>query len=69
GADRTVAVVTRATARSTAEGLVCTSTQETDASGLTLVVVQCTGTVPTLLAALGNLLPLEVTGRAVKEGA
>ena len=38
-------------------------------SGLTLVVVRCSGSVPSLLAALGNLLPLEVTGRAVKEAA
>ena len=28
-----------------------------------------TGAVPSLLSALGNLLPLEVTGRAVKEAA
>jgi hypothetical protein len=39
-----------------------------DASGLTLVVVRCSGSVPSLLSALGNLLPLDVTGRAVKEG-
>jgi Flp pilus assembly protein TadG len=69
GADHTVAVVSRATSAQTAEGLVCTSAEEADASGLTLVVVRCSGSVPTLLAGLGNLLPLEVTGRAVKEGA
>ena len=51
------------------EGLVCTSAEAVDASGLTLVVVRCTGTVPSLLSVLGNLLPLEVTGRAVKEAA
>jgi hypothetical protein len=33
------------------------------------VVVRCSGSVPSLLAALGNLLPLQVTGRAVKEAA
>ena len=43
--------------------------QEIDASGLTLVVVRCSGAVPTLLAGLGALLPVEVTGRAVEEGA
>ena len=37
--------------------------------GLTLVVVRCSGAVPSLLSALGDLLPLEVTGRGVKEGA
>jgi Flp pilus assembly protein TadG len=69
GAGRTVEVVARATSERTAQGLACTSAEETDASGLTLVVVRCSGSVPTLLAGLGNLLPLEVTGRAVKEAA
>jgi Flp pilus assembly protein TadG len=69
GAARTVEVVARATSVQTAEGLACTSAEEVDRSGLTLVVVRCSGTVPSLLAVLGNLLPLEVTGRAVKEAA
>jgi Flp pilus assembly protein TadG len=69
GAARTVEVVAGATTHQTAEGLSCTSAEEPDPSGLTLVVVRCSGSVPSLLAALGNLLPLEVTGRAVKEGA
>ncbi len=67
GAGRTVEVVARATSEQTAEGLACSSTEEVDGTGLTLVVVRCSGSVPSLLAALGNLLPLEVTGRAVKE--
>ena len=69
GAARTVEVVARATSVQTAQGLACTSGEEVDGSGLTLVVVRCSGSVPALLASLGNLLPLEVTGRAVKEGA
>ena len=69
GAGRTVEVVAGATSDQTASGLSCTSAEETDPSGLTLVVVRCTGAVPSLLADLGNLLPLEVTGRAVKETA
>ena len=69
GAARTVEVVARATTDQTARGLACTSAEEVDRSGLTLVVVRCAGSVPALLASLGNLLPLEVTGRAVKEGA
>ena len=69
GAARTVDVVARATSAETARGLSCTSAEEVDASGLTLVVVRCSGSVPSMLAALGNLLPLEVAGRAVKEGA
>ena len=69
GAARTVEAVARATSDQTAQGLACTSAEEVDRSGLTLVVVRCSGSVPALLASLGNLLPLEVTGRAVKEGA
>ena len=69
GAARAVEGVARATSRQTAGGLSCTSAEEVDGSGLTLVVVRCSGSVPSLLAALGNLLPLEVTGRAVKEAA
>ncbi|WP_345770551.1 TadE/TadG family type IV pilus assembly protein [Blastococcus saxobsidens] len=68
GADRTVQVVASATSVQTAQGLSCTSGEEPDPSGATLVVVRCTGSVPSLLAALGNVLPLEVTGRALKEG-
>ncbi len=69
GAARTVEVVAAATSEQTARGLVCVSGEETDPSGLTLVVVRCSGSVPALLAGLGNLLPVEVTGRAVKEAA
>jgi hypothetical protein len=69
GAPRTVEVVARATSVETAEGLACTSGEEVDSSGLTLVVVRCSGAVPSLLTVLGDLLPLEVTGRAVKEAA
>jgi Flp pilus assembly protein TadG len=69
GAGRTVEVVAGATSEQTAQGLSCTSAEEVDPSGLTLVVVRCSGSVPSLLADLGNLLPVEVTGRAVKETA
>ena len=62
-------MVARATSVQTAQGLACASAEEVDSSELTLVVVRCTGSVPALLASLGNLLPLEVTGRAVKEAA
>ena len=69
GAARTVEIVAAATSERTAAGLACTSAEEVDGTGLTLVVVRCTGAVPTLLAVLGDLLPLDVTGRAVREGA
>ncbi len=67
GAGRSLVVVGRATSTRTAQGLACSSAEEVDSTGLTLVVVRCTGAVPSLLAVLGDLLPLEVTGRAVKE--
>ncbi len=67
GAGRTLQVVARATSQQTADGLDCTSTQQQDPSGLTLVVVRCTGSVPSLFAALGDLLPMDVTGRSVEE--
>ncbi len=68
GSARTLEVVAGATSDRTAAGLSCTSTQEQDGSGLTLVVVRCSGTVPSIFAALGDLLPLRATGRAVEEG-
>jgi len=68
GAARTLEVIARAISAQTAAGLSCESVQEVDASGLVLVVVRCTGAVPSLFAALGDLLPLQVTGRAVEEG-
>ena len=67
GAARTLEVIGRATSEQTAKGMACSSTEEADGTGLTLVVVRCSGSVPSLLAALGSLLPLDVTGRAVKE--
>jgi Flp pilus assembly protein TadG len=67
GAGRTVEIVAQATSEQTARGLACSSAEEVEGSGLTVVVVRCSGSVPTLLASLGNLLPLEVTGRAIKE--
>jgi Flp pilus assembly protein TadG len=69
GAARTVEVVARATSEQTARGLSCSSGEEVDGTGLTLVVVRCSGSVPSLFASLGSLLPVEVTGRAVKENA
>ena len=67
GVGRTLEVIGRATSTQTAAGLRCTSQQAVDDSGLVLVVVRCTGAVPSLFAPLGDLLPLEVTGRAVEE--
>ncbi|MGY5885098.1 TadE/TadG family type IV pilus assembly protein [Modestobacter lacusdianchii] len=67
GAPRTLEIVGRATSAGTAAGLACESGQEVDESGLTLVVVRCAGSVPSLFAPLGDLLPLSATGRSVEE--
>jgi Flp pilus assembly protein TadG len=67
GAGRTLEIVGQATSVQTAAGLACESVQEVDGSGLTLVVVRCSGEVPSLFAPLGHLLPLSATGRAVEE--
>jgi Flp pilus assembly protein TadG len=69
GAERTVEVVARATTVRTAQALRCSSAEEADPTGARLVVVRCAGSVPSLFAALGDLLPLQATGRAIKEGA
>ena len=68
GAPRTLKIVARATSRGTADGLACSSAEEVGpGSGLTLVVVRCSGAVPSMLPVLGDLLPLSATGRSVKE--
>lgn len=68
GAPRTLDIVSRSLGESTADGLRCESGEELDSSGLVLVVVRCTGAVPALFGALGELLPINATGRAIKEG-
>ncbi|MGI8628400.1 MAG: TadE/TadG family type IV pilus assembly protein [Geodermatophilaceae bacterium] len=68
GAGRTLEIVRSSLGGSTADGLQCGSAEELDSSGLVLVVVQCTGAVPALFGALGDLLPVNATGRAIKEG-
>ncbi|MDQ4039728.1 MAG: pilus assembly protein [Actinomycetota bacterium] len=68
GAARTLDLVRSSLGGSTADGLQCGSAEEVDATGLVLVVVECTGAVPALFGALGDLLPVSATGRAIKEG-
>lgn len=68
GAPRTMEIVRNSLGGSTADGLVCASAEEVDSTGLVLVVVQCSGAVPALFGALGDLLPVNATGRAIKEG-
>lgn len=68
GAARTLEIVRNSLGGSTADGLQCDSAEEVDSTGLVLVVVRCTGAVPALFGALGDLLPVNATARAIKEG-
>lgn len=68
GAERTRTIVERALSAETSDGLTCTAREEAGEAGAVLVVVRCTGAVPSLFSALGDLLAIDATGRAVKEG-
>lgn len=68
GAERTRTIVERALSAEAADGLTCTANEEAGEAGAVLVVVRCTGAVPSLFSALGDLLAIDATGRAVKEG-
>jgi Flp pilus assembly protein TadG len=52
----------------TASAIRCTATEQAGAGGTVLVAVHCRGSVPALLSALGDLLPVDSTARAIKEG-
>jgi len=68
GAEYTRELVSRAVSDETADGLACTSIEESGEAGAVLVVVRCSGAVPSLFAAFGDQLAIDATGRAVKEG-
>jgi len=67
-AQRTREIVGQALSDRTARSLSCTPAEEPGTGGTVLVAVRCTGQVPAFLAPLGDVLPLDVTGRALKEG-
>ncbi len=68
GSERTLQLVTGALSADAADSLDCAAGEEVGRGGAVLVVVTCTGVVPSLFTALGDLLPLAATGHAVKEG-
>lgn len=51
-----------------AAGITCRAAEEAGVGGAVLVAVRCRGGVPALLAAVGPELPVDATGRAIKEG-
>jgi hypothetical protein len=52
----------------TASAIRCDASEQDGAGGTVLVAVRCRGAVPTLLSAVGDLLPVDATARAIKEG-
>lgn len=65
---RTRDLVGQALSQRTADGLACTVAEEAGQAGAVLVVVRCRGAVPSLFSGLGDVLAVDATGRAVKEG-
>jgi Flp pilus assembly protein TadG len=61
-------VLARGVSRRTASAIRCAAAEQSGAGGTVLVAVRCRGVVPALLAAVGDLLPVDVTARAIKEG-
>lgn len=68
GGPRTLQLVAQALSESTADGLTCESGEQVGPDGVVMVVVHCEGAVGALLDVFGDLLPVDATGRAVKEG-
>lgn len=69
GGPRASEIIARSLGSRTAGELPCNSTIEPAAAGPALVAVTCRGALPVFFAPLGRLLSMDVTGRAVKEGA
>ena len=49
-------------------GIECAGAERVTDEGLGVVAVHCRGALPTVVAALGDVLPVDVTGRAIAEG-
>ncbi len=68
GASRAATLIAEALSERAASTISCTSSEQVGAGGLRLVVVRCTGSIPSIVTALGSMLPVEVTARAIVEG-
>lgn len=68
GDERANFLIAQALSQQAADGMRCTTIEEAGDGGLVVVVVHCVGSIPTIVTAMGDVLPIDVTGRAVKEG-
>lgn len=68
GADRAKTLIAQALSVKAARGLTCTATEVTGDGGVVVVQVRCVGAIPTIVSGLGDVLSVNVVGRAIKEG-
>jgi Flp pilus assembly protein TadG len=61
-------VLARGVSAGAAARISCTAGEEPGAGGTVLVSVRCRGSMPALLAVFGDVLPVDVRARAIKEG-
>ena len=68
GGPRAERVLAAGLSERVAQDIRCAAAEEVGAAGVVLVVVRCRGEVPALLSLLGPVLPVDVSGHALKEG-
>ena len=68
GGARATVLISEALSEQTASVINCTSADESGANGLAVVAVTCSGAIPSVVTALGSLLPIDVTARVIAEG-
>ena len=68
GAARASSLIAGALSDDVVAGLTCAASNRTGADGVVLVVVECQGAIPSIVTALGDLLPIEVSAQAIAEG-
>ena len=68
GGPRARDLVASSVGRRVAGQVPCAATEEPGAGGTTLVAVRCRGRLSVFFAPLGRSLPVDVTGRSLKEG-
>ncbi|MEO6957001.1 MAG: TadE/TadG family type IV pilus assembly protein [Antricoccus sp.] len=69
GAPRAKKLIAAALSPQAAASLECSVSETAGPEGLVIVQVHCEGSIPAVVSAVGNVLPVNITGRAVKEGA